>query len=241
MPKLIFILYFSILNITLTIEDINSFSTLMNLKSNIRNLKSSKNKNFFQNKKVKIMLVLISLIIGVIGGIIYAIRNRGRPGPDISDWEYLFRRRDNRKKDEKELLKKKKKYYLLNYEIKGFKYNKEYCNNEVECPICLENYSIEKDVCFTPCKHLFHHNCLKEYIYGCEEMKCPICKFDMWECLKDKNINYAKIKIKEKIFEMGKTNKKNNLINANNETINSNNITLNSNNEGNNLNVPVEN
>ena len=115
MPKLIFILYFSILNITLTIEDINSFSTLMNLTSNIRNLKSSKNKNFFQNKKVKIMLVLISLIIGVIGGIIYAIRNRGRPGPDISDWEYLFRRRDNRKKDEKELLKKKKKYYLLNY------------------------------------------------------------------------------------------------------------------------------
>ena len=239
MSKLFYLLLFILLNIIYTKNE--SISKIINSSNNIRNLKSSKKKNFFQNKTVRIILVILSLIIGGGGGIISAIRNRGRFIPDISDWEYLFRRRGNKKKEEKELLKKKKKYYLLNYEIKCFKYNKNNCNNEEECPICLENYSIEKDVCFTPCKHLFHYNCLKEYIYGCDEIKCPICKFDLMNCLKDKNINYSKIKIKEKMFEKKKINKTNNFINSNNETINSNNSNLNSNNEGDNLNIQVEN
>ena len=65
-------------------------------------------------------------------------------------------------------------------------------------------------------------------------MKCPICKFDMWKCLKDKNIDFSKIKINDGILEKKKKKKKektNNLINSNNSTINI------SNNEIENLNV----
>ena len=213
---------FLLLNIFHTVDNINSSLNSINSSNNIRNLKSYNKKNyFFNNKIVKLFLVIGSLILGITGGIIYVIRYYGFD-PDISDWEYLFRRNSNRKREEREILKKKKKYYLLNNEIKGFKYKKENCNNEEECPICLENYSDEKKVCFTPCKHLFHHICLKEYIYGCDEMKCPICKFDMWNCLKDKKINYSKIKIKEEIFQIKKNSKKNknNLINSNNVTLN---------------------
>ena len=239
MSKFLNLMIFLLLNLFHTVDNINSSLNSINSSNNIRNLKSYNKKNyFFNNKIVKLFLVIGSLILGIIGGIIYVIRYYGFD-PVYNDWEYFWRRRNERKRKEREILKKKKKYYLLNYEIKCFKYNKENCNNEEECPICLENYSIEKDVCFTPCKHLFPHNCLKEYIYGCEEMKCPICKFDMWDCLKDKNINYSKIKIKEEIFEIKKTNKKNNLINSNNETINSNNISTN--NENDNLNIPVDN
>ena len=240
MAKLWYLLCFLLFNIIYTInEDINSFSNI-NSTNNIRFLKSSpkKKKYFFHNKTIRILLVVISIVIGGGGGILHAIRNPGSRGPDISDWEYLFRRNSNRNREEREILKKKKKYYLLNNEIKGFIYKKENCNNEEECPICLENYSDEKKVCFTPCKHLFHHICLKEYIYGCDEMKCPICKFDMWNCLKDKKINYSKIKIKEEIFQIKKNSKKNknNLINSNNVTLNSNN------NDGDiNINIPVEN
>ena len=68
---------------------------------------------------------MISIVIGGGGGILHAIRNPGSRGPDISDWEYLFRRNSNRNREEREILKKKKKYYVLNNEIKGFKYKKE--------------------------------------------------------------------------------------------------------------------
>ena len=223
MSKFLNLMIFLLLNIFHTVDNINSSLNSINSTNNIRNLKSYNKKNyFFNNKIVKLFLVIGSLILGIIGGIIYVIRYYGFD-PVYNDWEYFWRRRNERKRKEREILKKKKKYYLLNNEIKGFKYKKENCNNEEEeCPICLENYSDEKKVCFTPCKHLFHHICLKEYIYGCDEMKCPICKFDMWNCLKDKKINYSKIKIKEEIFQIKKNSKKNknNLINSNNVTLN---------------------
>ena len=65
-------------------------------------------------------------------------------------------------------------------------------------------------------------------------MKCPICKFDMWKCLKDKKIDFSKIKINDEILEKNKKNKKqktNNLINSNNVT------NISNNNEMENLNV----
>ncbi len=245
MSKIFYIIIIILINIIKSLNKINTYiNNISNSTNNERFLqtKNKKQNDFFKNKIVRISLIVGSLLLGIIGGIIYAIYCYGFD-PTYYDWEFIWRevqnRRRQRKRKKLELLKKKQKFYLLNSEIKSIDYKKDICNNEEECPICLENYSNEKDVCFTPCKHLFHHNCLKEYIYGCEEMKCPICKFDMWDCLKDKNINYSKIKIKEEIFEIKKTNKKNNLINSNNETINSNNISTN--NENDNLNIPVDN
>ncbi len=245
MSKIFYIIIIILINIIKSLNKINTYiNNISNSTNNERFLqtKNKKQNDFFKNKIVRISLIVGSLLLGIIGGIIYGIYCNGFD-PTYYDWEFIWRETQNRRRQRKrkkiELLKKKQKFYLLNYEIKSIDYKKDICNNEEECPICLENYSNEKDVCFTPCKHLFHHICLKEYIYGCEEMKCPICKFDMWDCLKDKNINYSKIKIKEEIFEIKKTNKKNNLINSNNETINSNNISTN--NENDNLNIPVDN
>ena len=65
--------------------------------------------------------------------------------------------------------------------------------------ICLETYDIYKDVCFTPCRHLFHHSCLKEYVYGIIDVKCPICKYNLYESIEKKNINFKKIKITDEI------------------------------------------
>ena len=186
----------------------------------------SENSFYCKHPLILILGIFLALIAVIIGSYIYMKYFFDERTSFMRIWENYINQRlafeRLQKLKEKEFLVKKKKYYLLNNEIKGFKYKKENCNNEEECPICLENYSDEKKVCFTPCKHLFHHICLKEYIYGCDEMKCPICKFDMWNCLKDKKINYSKIKIKEEIFQIKKNSKKNknNLINSNNVTLN---------------------
>ena len=115
---------FLLLNIFHTVDNINSSLNSINSSNNIRNLKSYNKKNyFFNNKIVKLFLVIGSLILGITGGIIYVIRYYGFD-PVYNDWEYFWRRRNERKRKEREILKKKKKYYLLNNEIKGFKYKK---------------------------------------------------------------------------------------------------------------------
>ena len=240
MSKIFFKILIILLNIIKSLNIINTYIKNISNSSNKEKFLQTKNKKqnyFFNNKIARISLIIGSLLLGIIGGIIYAIYCYGFD-PTYYDWEFIWRevqnRRRQRKRKKLELLKKKQKFYLLNSEIKSIDYKKDICNNEEECPICLENYSFDKKICFTPCKHIFHHICLKEYIYGSDEMKCPICKFDMWKCLKDKNIDFSKIKINDGILEKKKKKKKektNNLINSNNSTINI------SNNEIENLNV----
>ena len=240
MSKIFFKILIILLNIIKSLNIINTYIKNISNSSNKEKFLQTKNKKqnyFFNNKIARISLIIGSLLLGIIGGIIYAIYCYGFD-PTYYDWEFIWRevqnRRRQRKRKKLELLKKKQKFYLLNSEIKSIDYKKDICNNEEECPICLENYTFDKKICITPCKHIFHHICLKDYIYGSDEMKCPICKFDMWKCLKDKNIDFSKIKINDGILEKKKKKKKektNNLINSNNSTINI------SNNEIENLNV----
>ena len=112
--------------------------------------------------------------------------------------ERIVRDRQNKRKKEKEL-EKKKKFYLLNIEIQGMKYNKQLSDFGEKCPICLEPYDYNKDVCFTPCRHLFHHLCLKEYVYGINDVKCPLCKYSLFDCIKNKKIDFKKITITDDI------------------------------------------
>lgn len=47
------------------------------------------------------------------------------------------------------------------------------------CPIDLENFKDDTEVCVTQCFHAFHYICLKNYfIDNCNnnEFKCPLCK-----------------------------------------------------------------
>ncbi|OMJ80456.1 hypothetical protein SteCoe_19256 [Stentor coeruleus] len=49
---------------------------------------------------------------------------------------------------------------------------------EAICPIDLEEFKDNDDVVITPCKHIFHPECLKEWIEKAENIQkgCPICK-----------------------------------------------------------------
>ena len=46
-----------------------------------------------------------------------------------------------------------------------------------ECPICLEEYSIENKICYLPCFHFFHSICIKNWFKNSN--KCPLCNTDI--------------------------------------------------------------
>ena len=43
-----------------------------------------------------------------------------------------------------------------------------------QCLICLDNYEVEENLCYLPCFHLFHSDCIKTWIK--KSNKCPLCK-----------------------------------------------------------------
>jgi hypothetical protein len=201
--------------------------------------RNSENSVFCRNPIILIAGIVLAVIIVILGSYIYMRFFFDENHSFMRGWENLVRQRmimqREKKRKKQELLIKKKKYYLLNIEIKPISFSKDFANNEEECPICLETYFFDKKVCLTPCKHLFHHICLKEYIYGSKEMKCPICKYDLWESIKDKKINFKKIKIIENDLKNIDKNENNEstLTDSSNNHIN---ININENNERDNLN-----
>ena len=158
---------------------------------------------FLCNHPLLFLLILLILIIAIIVFSCLFIKYCYDRCPVFRGWERTVAERLARnrlkRKQEIEELENKKKFYLLNNEIQGFKYNKQLSDFGEKCPICLETYDIYKDVCFTPCRHLFHHSCLKEYVYGIIDVKCPICKYNLYESIEKKNINFKKIKITHEI------------------------------------------
>lgn len=42
-----------------------------------------------------------------------------------------------------------------------------------ECTICLEEYKIGDNICYLPCFHYFHSNCIKQWTK--RSKKCPLC------------------------------------------------------------------
>lgn len=49
--------------------------------------------------------------------------------------------------------------------------------NEIQCSICLENFSNQNDVCKTNCNHYFHKNCLQTWSE--KKFNCPVCRSDL--------------------------------------------------------------
>ena len=104
-------------------------------------------------------------------------------------------------KDSKEELirKKKKKLFLFQNIIIPVKYNIfEYEKYGNKCTICLDKFGRIKNVCLTPCNHIFHHKCLRKYIFESKFPYCPLCKYDLFISLNKISINYKGIKIPEK-------------------------------------------
>jgi hypothetical protein len=46
--------------------------------------------------------------------------------------------------------------------------------NETKCSICLEQFKRGERVCELPCKHIFHDDCVREWLS--REATCPVCR-----------------------------------------------------------------
>ena len=50
-----------------------------------------------------------------------------------------------------------------------------------QCPICLQTFLLKCSICITPCKHVFHYECLKKFaetkMDDKSTLKCPLCNF----------------------------------------------------------------
>lgn len=68
---------------------------------------------------------------------------------------------------------------LLN-ELKGEKYLEKLNNFKSDCTICLEAFVENSIVIVLKCKHIFHKECLKEWIVkDIVKSKCPNCNFNI--------------------------------------------------------------
>merc|ERR1719494_283398 len=50
-----------------------------------------------------------------------------------------------------------------------------------ECCICMELYATEDEIRRTPCKHVFHGDCLRNWLKT--QRTCPLCRIDLQEAL----------------------------------------------------------
>jgi hypothetical protein len=56
-------------------------------------------------------------------------------------------------------------------------------NNIKECNICIEVYKKGDKVIELPCKHLFHKECIKQWLCK-EKINCPVCRYDIRDAQK---------------------------------------------------------
>lgn len=49
------------------------------------------------------------------------------------------------------------------------------------CAVCIDQFLINDIVRYLPCKHLFHKNCIDQWLL--ENPTCPICKLNVLEQL----------------------------------------------------------
>ena len=92
---------------------------------------------------------------------------------------------------QRELQRKKKEIEKINKLLEKILLPKEFDENDVandctECTICIEKFAKKCLICVTPCKHIFHYECLCKFIETAKEkqkpvIKCPLCNYDFLE------------------------------------------------------------
>ena len=93
---------------------------------------------------------------------------------------------DNERIEKEKKIENNKKIIdkLLENELKAKIYTKDLLINDCEsCSICIENFEYGKtEVSITPCKHIFHFDCIKKWILdNVLNPKCPNCNFNLLE------------------------------------------------------------
>ena len=220
---------------------------ILKFKNNKMNIKrflsecSSTNKNCLKNEKtifVLLFIVLVGVIIilfiifciyKIIINLCYNISNSNNTSNEntidnnnnISNNSVNNSDIKNNKSDsnyENEILIKK--YYLFQNELKWVFYNDKLKKFGEKCTICLENFDKKKSkVCLTPCNHIFHFSCLRNYIFISGDVFCPNCKFDFFSIFNNKNIDYNSFQVKEELL-FDSVDNINNINNNNVENIN---------------------
>lgn len=134
------------------------------------------------SKKTKIIYIIVLVVCGVLLLLII-----------ILIILYIFiRRKINRieeshqneevEREEKIKLNKKIIEYLLENDLKAKIFTKDIVVNDCEkCSICLEAFECDKSqVSITPCKHIFHFDCLKNWLETeALNPQCPNCKYSI--------------------------------------------------------------
>jgi len=54
---------------------------------------------------------------------------------------------------------------------------------QTQCMVCLEDFTDEQEVRRLPCSHLFHSECIDEWLRRCTD--CPICKTNVDRVIRD--------------------------------------------------------
>lgn len=53
-------------------------------------------------------------------------------------------------------------------------------DDHLECSICIERVKPDQDICITKCKHMFHRECLYQWlVYKCPSPMCPMCRTNL--------------------------------------------------------------
>ena len=143
----------------------------------------TKNKSTIRKKYIIIITVVIitTLILIIVPYIIYTYIKKKKLNEEIN------------KKGEKEMNKKEEMFQkiLKNILVQTLS-SKDIIIDYPQCAICLQKFISKCSICITPCKHVFHYECLKKLaltkINDSSALKCPLCNYVFWkESLRDSN------------------------------------------------------
>jgi hypothetical protein len=88
---------------------------------------------------------------------------------------YVGRTQEEVLKINKEILDK-----MLITDLKSVKYSEKLNVFEINCTICLEDFNERSDVIVLECKHIFHFDCLKDWLLkNLLHPKCPNCNYNV--------------------------------------------------------------
>ena len=90
------------------------------------------------------------------------------PNPDAMSYEQLLQLEDNMGNVNKGLS-------IQQFEkIPIIKFRKYKSNGNSQCIICMEEFEKGEKVNLLPCQHIFHINCIKQWLL--KQKTCPFCK-----------------------------------------------------------------
>ena len=93
------------------------------------------------------------------------------PNPDAMSYEQLLQLEDNMGNVNKGLTKNQFE------KLPEVKYDKNKYSENYQCIICMEEFEIKEKVKLLPCGHIFHKNCIKQWLL--KQKSCPFCKSEI--------------------------------------------------------------